>query len=228
MNKPGAIKFRRSQPSHREGDDDDLGISKLECPYAAEVDCDEKKPRSLPFSKRNWVAYMRTGPDAVVFWLGVTLATLVIFSGDTIQQINDYNYDNNKSYERRLTTIGPERIIFNTVHDQTASLWFHQHWKKLSISYGKPDYGNLIFESVVPVDQGRLFEKTREEFLESIDEKVDSSYSPGEDREDEDPRCRLPSWTDYTFPTCNQVHELLIERAFDQEVGQDFNVSYLK
>jgi hypothetical protein len=50
------VKLRRGQ--FRRHNDLGTGIPKAECPYAMEMFCDEKKSRSLPFSRWNW------GPNA--------------------------------------------------------------------------------------------------------------------------------------------------------------------
>jgi hypothetical protein len=220
------VKLRRGQS--RRHDNLGTGIQKAEYPYATEMLCVEKKPRSLPFSSRNWGTYMRSGPNAVGFWLCITLGAIVIFAEDpsTIQE----TIINNNNYGRRLDTKGPERITFKKVHRQAKHISLRHNLKRIPrAAFGDPDYGHLEFESIPSEDERLQFEQFRSKFLRDIDApRLSSVYAPHEDREDEAPECRLPSWTGHTFPSCNQVHELTIERVFDYGISQDFNVSYLK
>ena len=158
------------------------GTPKVESPYEAEMICDEKKPRSLPFSHWNWGTYMRSGPSAFFFWICVTLAAIVIFAADpsTIQKTI-----NNINYERRLESKSPERITFKRVHGQAKHISLGQKLNFISTAaFGDPDYGHIEFESIPSADQGPLFEQFRSQFLHDIDDpELSAFYGPYEDRE---------------------------------------------
>ena len=222
MSSNQGVTLRKSRSKH----EDERTISNLDCPYAAGCE-DEVKPRTLPFSKRNYEAYIKSGPSAVVFWMGVTMALIVFFAEDP----NDYPSlaESISTAERRLNdSQAPERITFLEMSGKDHASYTDRSLPILSReTFGKPDYGGIrIYDKVE--DQSIYFERVRGKYLHHIDGPLSSSYYAQEDKEDEDPECRPPSWTGYNFPACNGVHELTIGRVFDNDILQDFEVSYLK
>ena len=217
------LKFRKSQS--RFGGDT-LDFPTLDRPHAADG-CDEKKPRSLPFSKRNWEAYMKAGPRAEVFWVGVTLATFLIAANES------FSFQQRNAENLRLIAKGPRRIVFEDLSSLVKGASSISERMNLleeieKSGFERPDVGGLIFDHFSEMEIDENFEKYRRRFLRSIDDDIKTRYYPLADKEDIIRKCREASWVADNYPSCNQVHELTIERLFGHALGQDFNITYLK
>lgn len=80
-------------------------------------------------------------------------------------------------------------------------------------------------------DDEQQYEAYRQSLLNSVDTPLDSSYYSAEDRQDEPlGECRDVPWKDDQFPTCNDVHTLLLERPSIPgfSLVENQNVTYLR
>jgi hypothetical protein len=214
------VKNRRQQRR-----DDGLGLPTLGCRVS-----DETKPRVLPFSRWNWDSTMRSGNPAIVFWVTVTFAVILLFYEDP---------QSSPSPTPSTQILGMyDKITFHgTIQggdSQGSSFYRHLHSMPKEM-LGDPDYGNFEFtvrtnskaKTAIRKSDYQEFEEQRATFLKEIDHGSDP-YAPDSDKADEAHRCRRASWAGYVFPSCNKVHELTLERVFDNGKSQDYEVNYLK
>ncbi|MFM6175883.1 MAG: protein kinase domain-containing protein [Sphaerospermopsis kisseleviana] len=102
-----------------------------------------------------------------------------------------------------------------------------------------PDYGkiDLIQHKIRTIQEVDLeYERHRAAFLDSIDGPLISWLDANEAQEDVYKKCRDVQWAKYLFPTCNHIHEHVLERpvaddttatATATNVPNDYNVAYL-
>ncbi|KAL3903565.1 MAG: hypothetical protein SGILL_010398, partial [Bacillariaceae sp.] len=101
--------------------------------------------------------------------------------------------------------------------------------------YGTIDYHNVSdsteFQRQISANETEIAAAEREAVLESIDGILRSQHEPKEDREDKEERCRDPSWVNEKYFSCNQMHEVVVERPLENQEAndklQDYDVSYL-
>lgn len=79
---------------------------------------------------------------------------------------------------------------------------------------------------LIDPDDDYNYELYRSEYLDEVDEVVNSMFYGKDDLEDR-VGCRNMDWVFSTFATCNGFHETLIERPYDGTYQQDYRVSYL-
>jgi hypothetical protein len=217
------VKNRRQQRR-----DDGLGLPTLGCRAA-----DEIKPRALPFARWNWDSTMRSGNTAIVFWVTVTFAVILLFYEDPQSSPSPSPTPSTQilGMHDKITFGG---TIQGRGDSQGSSFYRHLHSMPKEMR-GDPDYGNFEFtvrtnskaKTAIRKSDYQEFEKQRATFLKEIDNRRDP-FAPDSDKADEAPRCRSVSWAGYVFPSCNKVHELTLERVFDNGKSQDYEVNYLK
>jgi hypothetical protein len=106
----------------------------------------------------------------------------------------------------------------------------------LKVPIFEPDYGNIKFHSIKNKDpfsrhissrDTQHYEEYRGELLHYDHERppVDAQYDHLDD--DEPRECRRNSWRMEHYPTCNNVHELTLDRIRSSRNEQDYNVKYL-
>ncbi len=203
-----------------------LGLATSQIPDLL-VTSDETKPRKLPWYQINWTAYTQTGNPALVFWMSMTIAALVVFTEEATTAIVSFDgrilNGTSRSYNMKLllqshqSSYGRRRFELHPLPKKTS---------------GKSDYGKLILhprknaDEPIPIRSSSVdeFDQQRDKLLGAMDKSDDESYLPESSKEDEESKCRKVSWAAYSFPNCNQVHEHPIT-VFS---GADFEVSYLK
>ena len=171
---------------------------------------------------RNRIPHKNKGADSLRL---VKLPTSIIFTNARRQEADD-DGDNNRFFRKDLSYLD--------IKDENGNY--------------RPDFGNLLFtirpdlKAPIPisfVDDYKKYEEQRTNFLTYIEGTVNDKYSPISDRENLEQRCRLTAWSSYTFPNCNQMHELTTERPYNysqhpagsgdgHNSQQDFEVFYLK
>lgn len=101
----------------------------------------------------------------------------------------------------------------------------------------EPDFGGVYvrrkrdsFEREIYRKDKRKSEKFREKLLTSIDdpdETLDDYFLEDmEDEPDPDMKCRNPSWLNNVFPTCNSIHEVVVDRPMDDDAKD--SIKYLR
>lgn len=211
--------------------DDESSLPTMQMPELLVEADDEHKPRNLPWYQLNWRSYTRSGNPAVVFWLTLMLSMFVFFIedvGPTSLNVESSILKNGRDQN------GGVKILFEMDFGKKVSR--RKSFYKLSPlpkeARRSRSFGGLEFRprsnfsdpiTIGSTDYGDA-EHRREEFLESIDDSDDEEYQPESNREDEDKQCREMSWAAFSFPTCNRMHEALIERY--QDGG--YEVSYLR
>ena len=99
-----------------------------------------------------------------------------------------------------------------------------------SPSFGGIEFYSLedepIFSRRIDPDDEDAAEEGHSELLEEIDDHhFPHIYEPDEDLEDWGSPCKRPSWKEQRFPTCNNVHEHVLERPTSKIQGYD--IKYL-
>lgn len=103
----------------------------------------------------------------------------------------------------------------------------------------KPNYGDIEYTSVQDAKESGLgrvisrrdsnnYELYRSNLLADIEYDMSENYYPKEDLEDVQRECMDVEWTGKHFPTCNAIHETLLDRPKGVPYGQDHLVSYLR
>lgn len=199
-----------------------------------------KKPKKLPWKQINWQAYLQSGNTAIVFWLCVTIAVLVLsmFQVSWIRLAfprprrlsHLWGFANPSSSSSNNNNI--PLLLFNLGPRQPTI--FYQNLEELSrLSSRERDFGGLTFSErlhfndaiVIHQDDYNLAEHMREKLLEEDSEdSEDDSYQPAASNEDIYEACVSPGWVHYSFPTCNAQHENDMDLMADQE----YQISYLK
>lgn len=87
-----------------------------------------------------------------------------------------------------------------------------------------PNYGGIDF-SIKEQEQTQIRNHTYESINESSRDFDDSEQNLLNSEEE---ACRDVEWAGFSFPTCNHIHEFVLERAYNFDVGQDHDVKYLR
>ncbi len=98
--------------------------------------------------------------------------------------------------------------------------------------HGEEDFGNLdfhprsSFSDPISIHYADFHdaEHQREDFLNNIHDSDDDRYQPESSKEDRNNPCRKVNWAGWSFPTCNQIHEKVINRLGDE----GYQVSYIR
>ena len=115
------------------------------------------------------------------------------------------------------------RVLFpQSIDHNLTSVHFHP--SPMLSTKSRRDFGRLGFHSRVNFDEPITIRVSEFSDEEAHDDSDDDQYQTESSNEDQDQECLDVSWARYSFPTCNQVHEKLIERFEDE----GYNVSYLK
>lgn len=192
----------------------------------------EEKSKDLPWSKRiNWQGYTWSWDPAIVFGISITITMILHFarsSGPPVTISTDVLVN------RLALTTKNVRIVFPRPMDHrlAAELQFPDGPILRKGTGGEHHFGNLLFrtrakfDDPIPIASNDYIytEMQRQGFIDEMDVDNDDKYQPESSKEDQNPSCRKAAWAGYSFPSCNQLHEQLIERIGDDE----YSVSYLK
>jgi hypothetical protein len=171
--------------------------------------------------------------------------------GPVLHTPNTENHNHHPPTTTTTTSKTPDDIIFfvgnqmmDSTGDETAARinrhqgdrFFENLFKLESRRRLTPNFGGLKlsprenFKSSVAISLGdyQKYEDLRSNLLDEIDKKLSDRYYPLSDMEDKKQQCRPPTWTGSVFTNCNQVHELVTERPYDEDQSQGFEVFYLK
>lgn len=104
---------------------------------------------------------------------------------------------------------------------------------------GAPNYGDINYARavphvssgwgrVIPDDDDHRYELHRHQLLEDVDDDVYLEYYSKEDLEDQVQKCRDVEWVGKHRPTCNTIHEVIVERPNDMSYDQNHDATFLR
>lgn len=176
-----------------------------------------------------WQQYTQSGNPAMLFWTAITTLAIIFF-------VEDPQSPHHSSSSQRMKIIDTStfNIIFPCQHDHEDCRWksFPRPELLPKKSHGKRDFGDLdfhprkTFSDPISIHYADFHdaEHQREKLLDDMQGNDDDKYQPDSSKEDLNTRCRVVTWATYSFPTCNQMHEKVIERAGDE----GYDIKYLR
>ena len=174
--------------------------------------------------------YSRSGPSATAFWLCVTMLTVIISAITAVPQ-SHLSKSNIRILELvKAIPIAPPNILKKRSLYQPTELSKSQ--TDLIPDYGEIEYPRRRKEErgvEIAMDEAEQYEEYRWELLESIDNRgIPHNYEYDEDLEDEKLECRRVSWNKLMFPNCNAFQELSMERSFNLQMDQEYDITFVR
>jgi hypothetical protein len=195
--------------------------------------------------------YSKTGHLSTTFWLLILFCSLVVL---VPYEVHLMLYASSTADSSSLLGFAPDdyhntgenRIVF------TRSLLFSDSATAVSKTFHPigpiwdrskrrdfPDYGSITYQSISTTIEGDnhkerlispvdhiVYRRHRKELYEMMEE-IESDVSISKEKAARmKPECRDVPWLQYKFPTCNTVHEMVIERAPSETNNHD--VTYIR
>lgn len=151
-------------------------------------------------------------------------------------------------FQRRfLVQDNPHHVFFDSTNMEEQIQQAQLRLVETEADAWIPEYGDILYKRLPPVNHNASMIVNQHGinaqplWVRTIQPYDEDGFTPvievREDDNDDDEidMCREPAWVEYAFPTCNQVHELVLDRALDDSTRnlswsfqqQEFNVTYL-